>query len=94
MIATTACGSSDEKFFPEDFAILDQFVDRTTKRCSTFIYHGAASSPPDVCHVPVKFPFCWCTCSLLLDVSWDYVVTKEVPKVHDCHRRQLCVCYK
>ena len=37
MIATTACGSSDEKFFPEDFAILDQFVDRTTKRCSTFI---------------------------------------------------------
>ena len=36
-IATAACGSLDEKFFPGDFAIPDQFIDRTMKRWSPLL---------------------------------------------------------
>ena len=79
MIATTACGSLQDKFFPGDFAIPDQFIDRTTKRCSTF-YDGAANSPPGVCHIPMAFPFCQRTRQILLDVTWD--INFDVP-IHD-----------
>ena len=57
VIATTACGSLQQQFHPGNFAILDQFIDRTTKRCTTF-YDGAATSPPGVCHIPMASPFC------------------------------------
>lgn len=77
VIATTACGSLREEFCPGDFAILDQFIDRTTKRCSTF-YDGAATSPAGVCHIPMAFPFCERTRQLLLTVAQDIDV-----RVHD-----------
>lgn len=72
VIATTACGSLREEFRPGDFAILDQFIDRTTKRPSTF-YDGAATSPPGVCHIPMAYPFCDRTRQLLLDVARDII---------------------
>ena len=68
VIATTACGSLREEFHPGDFAILDQFIDRTTKRSSTF-YDGATSSPSGICHIPMAFPFCAHTRQVLLDVA-------------------------
>ena len=77
VIATTACGSLREEFRPGDFAILDQFIDRTTKRCST-LYDGAPTSPPGVCHIPMASPFCDHTRQILLAVAKDIGVS-----VHD-----------
>ncbi len=51
ILATTACGSLKEEIKPGDFVILDQFIDRTTKREQTF-YEGR------VCHIPMAEPFC------------------------------------
>jgi len=52
IIATTACGSLREKIKPGDFVFVDQFIDRTTKRQSTFFEKG------HVLHVPMAEPFC------------------------------------
>jgi len=52
VLATTACGSLKEKIKPGDFVILDQFIDRTTKRISTFFDRGK------VCHIGMSEPFC------------------------------------
>lgn len=51
ILAPTACGSLREEIKPGDFVILDQFIDRTTKRQQTF-YEGR------VCHIPMVEPFC------------------------------------
>ena len=52
ILATSACGSLKENIKPGDFVFVDQFIDRTTKRKSTFYekYH--------VCHIPMGEPFC------------------------------------
>lgn len=52
IIATTACGSLKEEIKPGHFVFLDQFIDRTTKRHSTFYDNGR------VCHIPMAEPFC------------------------------------
>ena len=52
ILATTACGSLKEKIKPGDFVILDQFIDRTTKRISTFY------TKDKVCHIGMATPFC------------------------------------
>ncbi|MEM3542949.1 MAG: S-methyl-5'-thioadenosine phosphorylase [archaeon] len=52
VIATTACGSLKEEFKPGDFVFMDQFIDRTTKRISTFYDENK------VCHIPMAEPFC------------------------------------
>ncbi|MCP3681409.1 MAG: MTAP family purine nucleoside phosphorylase, partial [bacterium] len=52
ILATTACGSLREEIKPGDFVILDQFIDRTTKRASTFY------EKDKVCHIPMAEPFC------------------------------------
>ena len=52
ILATTACGSLREEIKPGDFVILDQFIDRTTKRKKTFYEEGR------VCHIPMAEPFC------------------------------------
>lgn len=57
VIATTACGSLQENMKPGDFVILDQFIDRTTKRISTY-YDGMPNSFKGVCHIPMRNPFC------------------------------------
>lgn len=54
---TTACGSLQENIHPGDVIILDQFIDRTTKRVQTF-YDGCENSPKGVCHIPMHTPFC------------------------------------
>ncbi len=52
IIATTACGSLREEIKPGDFVFVDQFIDRTTKRKSTFY------EKDKVCHIPMAEPFC------------------------------------
>lgn len=52
ILATTACGSLKEYIKPGDFVFTDQFIDRTTKRKSTFYEKGK------VCHIPMADPFC------------------------------------
>ena len=52
VIATTACGSLREEIKPGHLVFPDQFIDRTTKRNSTF--YDACK----VCHIPMAEPFC------------------------------------
>lgn len=56
ILATTACGSLVEEAKPGDFVIVDQFIDRTTKRENTF-YDGKEFSLKGVCHIPCSQPF-------------------------------------
>lgn len=59
IIATTACGSLRESIKPGDFVLLDQFIDRTTRRVPTF-YDGRArgKAGKKVAHIPMAEPFC------------------------------------
>lgn len=57
IVVTTACGSLREEMVPGDMVILDQFIDRTTKRKQTF-YDGSSSEFSGVCHIPMAKPFC------------------------------------
>ena len=51
ILATTACGSLRERIAPGHFVFPDQFIDRTTKRITTF-FDGS-----DVRHVSMGEPF-------------------------------------
>uniref|UniRef100_A0A3B4TAQ5 S-methyl-5'-thioadenosine phosphorylase n=1 Tax=Seriola dumerili TaxID=41447 RepID=A0A3B4TAQ5_SERDU len=68
LLVTTACGSLREEIQPGDIVIIDQFIDRTTKRAQT-LYDGQASSPPGVCHIPMAEPFCNRTREVLVEVA-------------------------
>ncbi|XP_057364936.1 S-methyl-5'-thioadenosine phosphorylase-like [Daphnia carinata] len=57
VLVSTACGSLQEEIAPGDLVILDQFIDRTTKRMQTF-YDGTCAQLPGICHLPVAEPFC------------------------------------
>ena len=52
ILATTACGSLREEIKPGELVFIDQFIDRTTKRRSTFYEKDL------VCHIPMAEPFC------------------------------------
>ncbi len=52
IIVSTACGSLREEIKPGDFVFIDQFIDRTTKRKSTFY------EKEHVAHIPMAEPFC------------------------------------
>lgn len=52
VLATTACGSLREEIEPGHIVFPDQFVDRTTKRASTFYDRDR------VCHIAMEEPFC------------------------------------
>jgi 5'-methylthioadenosine phosphorylase len=52
ILSSNACGSLSEKHKPGDILVLDQFIDRTKSRPSTF-YEGG-----QVCHISTADPFC------------------------------------
>ncbi len=52
ILASSAAGSLREGIKPGDFVFVDQFIDRTTKRKSTFYEKG------HVAHIPMAEPFC------------------------------------
>ncbi|XP_054710663.1 S-methyl-5'-thioadenosine phosphorylase-like [Uloborus diversus] len=68
VIVTNACGSLKEEIKPGDIIFPDQFIDRTTKRHSTF-YDGQDTSLKGVCHIPMDTPFCPVTRKVLIDVT-------------------------
>ncbi|TNM85884.1 hypothetical protein fugu_008155 [Takifugu bimaculatus] len=70
LLVTTACGSLRDEIQPGDIVIIDQFIDRTTRRVQT-LYDGQATSPAGVCHIPMAEPFCNRTreASVLLEVA-------------------------
>lgn len=61
ILATTACGSLHDEIKPGNFVFPDQFIDRTTKRITSF-YNDAS-----VQHVPMGTPFCAKTSAVLQD---------------------------
>lgn len=65
VIATTACGSLKEEIKPGHLVFCDQFIDRTTKRASTFYDAGK------VCHIPMAEPFCAKLRRLLSETSTE-----------------------
>eukprot|EP01134_Creolimax_fragrantissima_P002988 CFRG2988T1 len=56
VVVSTACGSLRQEIAPGHLVILDQGIDRTTKRHSTF-YDNSAPGIEGVCHVPMGDPF-------------------------------------
>ena len=68
VIATTACGSLREHIHPGHIVILDQFIDRTCKRETTF-YDGKPGSLPGICHMQMDLPFCKKTSSVLIKAA-------------------------
>lgn len=66
ILVTTACGSLREEIHPGEIVLLDQFIDRTSKRELTF-YDG--DTLPGVCHIPMHTPFCPKTREVLLEVA-------------------------
>lgn len=52
IVAVTACGSLRENFPPGTFVVIDQFIDKTTKRASTLY------DQDKVAHIPMHTPFC------------------------------------
>jgi 5'-methylthioadenosine phosphorylase len=52
IVAVSACGSLKEALHPGDFVVVDQFVDKTIKRDSTFYGNGV------VVHVQMGDPVC------------------------------------
>ena len=52
ILVSSAAGSLREKIKPSDFVFVDQFIDRTTKRKSTFY------EKDHVAHIPMAEPFC------------------------------------
>ena len=52
IIASSACGSLKEGIKPGDFVVVDQFIDRTHGRQSTFY------DEDNVAHIPMAEPFC------------------------------------
>lgn len=59
IIAVNACGSLREDFVPEEIVILDQFIDRTKSRHSSF-FEGKDKEGEfkGVCHISMAEPFC------------------------------------
>ena len=57
VVVTTACGSLQAHYKPGDLVFPDQFIDRTTKRASTF-YDGKEGSLEGVCHAAMHEPYC------------------------------------
>ncbi|KAL7646826.1 UNVERIFIED_CONTAM: hypothetical protein RMT77_002082 [Armadillidium vulgare] len=71
VLVSTACGSLREEIEPGDFVIIDQFIDRTTKRASTF-YDGSREEFKGILHVPMDTPFCTRTRDILKDASLSF----------------------
>ncbi|KAG8200220.1 hypothetical protein JTE90_024999 [Oedothorax gibbosus] len=74
VIVTNACGSLREEIKPGDIIFPDQFIDRTTKRQSTY-YDGKETSLKGVCHIPMHTPFCPDTRQILIETAKDLDIT-------------------
>jgi len=57
VIASLACGSLKEEVCPGDLVIIDQFIDRTTKREQSFYDGITKGAPAGICHLPLDTPY-------------------------------------
>ena len=60
VVVSTACGSLREKYAPGDIVVIDQFIDRTVHRKSTF-WDGEPDHVPGVLHSEMAEPFDRCS---------------------------------
>jgi len=74
IIVSSACGSLAEEYKPGELIFIDQFIDRTSKRESTF-YDGTPGGPKRVAHIPVADPIC----STLREILIESAVELELP---------------
>lgn len=65
-MVTTACGSLNENYKPGDLVILDDFIDRTTKRHQSY-YDGTQPQFAKICHIPMYPAFSPQLRSLLIE---------------------------
>lgn len=63
IIASSACGSLREEIMPGDFVVVDQFIDITNGRQSTFY------DEDHVAHIPMAEPFCDYLRGLLIETA-------------------------
>ena len=75
IIAPSAVGSLQEQIRPLDIVVPDQFIDRTTKRPSTFFNEGA------VAHVTMGDPFCRNLSGILANIG-----ERNIPGGRQLHR--------
>jgi 5'-methylthioadenosine phosphorylase len=57
LVVTTACGSLQENIHPGEIVLIDDFIDRTTKRKQSF-YDGTLDDFLGISHIPMNEPFC------------------------------------
>ncbi|MFH1587969.1 MAG: S-methyl-5'-thioadenosine phosphorylase [Candidatus Diapherotrites archaeon] len=63
IIASSACGSLQEKIKPGELVFPNQFIDRTTKRDSSFY------DKDRVCHISMANPFCFTLRNILTETA-------------------------
>ncbi len=68
IIATTACGSLKEEIKPNDFVLIDQFIDFTRHRNVTFHEEG-------VVHTPMAEPFCKQLRNVLINTALELQIS-------------------
>lgn len=68
VIVTTACGSLDESYAPGDLVILDDYIDRTTKREHSFYDGTQPEHFNKICHIPMYPAFSPELRSILIEV--------------------------
>ncbi|RZF45658.1 hypothetical protein LSTR_LSTR010609 [Laodelphax striatellus] len=70
VIASSASGSLQEEIKPGDMVVVDSFIDRTTKRNSSF-YDGTVDAAKGVCHIPMEPAFCNKTRQIMIKAAQD-----------------------
>jgi len=78
ILSSNACGSLSEKHKPGDILVLDQFIDRTKLRPSTF-YEGG-----QVCHISAADPFCPELNSLLVNEGQSQQIPIKLGGTYVC----------
>jgi len=78
ILSVSAVGSLKEQYAPTHMVIPDQFVDRTTKRASTFFGRGL------VAHVAFAHPFCATLRSVLFAACGEAKVSRHPKGTYVC----------
>lgn len=78
IISPSAVGSLREDFKPSQFAMIDQFIDRTKWRDDTFYEEG------QVCHISTADPFCPELRALIADTARDLAIPVHMQGTYVC----------
>ena len=78
VLAPSTVGSLKEEFKPGDVVLIDQFIDRTTRREQSF-YSG-----PQVCHITVAEPMCPNLRKILIRIAEDLNIRHHKTGTYIC----------